>query len=125
MIVDPMKLTSPTIEDNQFEEWLVLKNKLLMALDGQSISMRSLRYRLTEHLLTGDSKATFNQAGLDIGMCTVDNFNKVRLEVTKHAFPVYAFRQQKSYFCRHLVYPRRMKLLSFISRLQELNTYLK
>ena len=45
--------------------------------------------------------------------------------MTKHAFPAYAFREQKRYLCRHLVKPRGMKLRSFISRLQELNAYLE
>ena len=103
------------------EEWLVWKDKLLKALDGQSISMGPLGYTFTERLLTGDTKATFNQAALDIGIRTVENFNKVLMKMTKHAFPAYAFREQKRYLRRHLVKPRGMKLRSFISRLQKLN----
>ena len=45
--------------------------------------------------------------------------------MTKHAFPAYAFREQKRYLRRHLVSPRTIKLCSFISRLQELNAYLE
>ena len=45
----------------------------------------------TECLITGDAKATFNKAALDIGIRTVDNFNKVLAEITKHVFPAYAF----------------------------------
>ena len=45
--------------------------------------------------------------------------------MTKHACPTYAFREQKRYLCRHLAKPRSMKLLSSISRLQELSAYLK
>ena len=70
-------------------------------------------------------KATFNQAALTIGIRTVDNFNKVLMEMTKHAFPACAFCEQKRYRRRHLVKPRSMKLRSFISRLQEFNVYLK
>ena len=81
------------------------------------------RYTFTECLLTGDMKATFNQAALDIGICTVDNFNKLLLEITKHTFPAYAFCELKKYLRRHLVKPRSMKLHSFNSRLQELNAY--
>ena len=102
------------------EGWLVWKDKLFKALDGQSISMGSLQYTFTEHLLTGDTKATFNQTALGIGIRTVDNFNTVLAEMTKHAFPAYAFREQKRYLCRHLVKPKSMKLRSFISRLQEM-----
>ena len=77
------------------------------------------RYTFTERLLTSDAKATFYQAALDIGICTVKNFNKVLAEMTKHVFPAYAFHKQK------LITPRSMKLHSFISRLQELNAYLE
>ena len=78
MTQDPMK------------EWLIWKDELLKALDGQSISTGPLRYTFTKFLLTGHAKATFNQAALDIGIRIVDNFNKVLLEMTKHVFPAYA-----------------------------------
>ena len=45
----------------------------------------------------------------------------VLLEMTKHAFPAYAFREQKGNLRRHLIKPRSMKLHSFVRRLQELN----
>ena len=64
------------------EDWLVWKDKLLNALDGQSISTGPLVITLTERLLTGDAKATFNQATLDIGIPTVENSNKVLMEMT-------------------------------------------
>ena len=106
-------------------DWLVWKDKLLKALDGQSISTVPSRYMFTERLLTGDTKATFNQAAQDIVIHTVDNFNKVLAEMTKHVFPAYAFCKQKRYLRRHLIKPRSMKLGSFFSRLQELNAYLE
>ena len=77
------------------EEWLFWKDKLLKALDGQSIRTDPLRYTFTERLLTGDAKAILIQAALDIGIPTIDNFNKVLLEITKLAFPAYAFREQR------------------------------
>ena len=73
------------------EEWLVWKVKLLKALDCQSISTGPLRHTFIERLLTGDAKATFKQTALDIGILTVDTLNKELLEMTKHAFPAYAF----------------------------------
>ena len=69
MAQDPMRSTSPTMGGSP-EEWLVWKDKLLKALDGQSISAGPQQYMFTEHLLTGDAKATFNQTTLDIGVCT-------------------------------------------------------
>ena len=73
------------------KEWLVWKDKLHKALDGHSISIGPLRYTFTERLLTYDAKATFNQAALDIGIRADDKFNKVLMEMTKYAFPAYAF----------------------------------
>ena len=92
-----------------------LEDKLLKALDGQNISTGPQWYRSTERLLTCDKKVTFNQAVLDIGICTVDNFNKV----------LYAFREQKRYLRRHLIKSKDTKLHIFNSRLQELNAYLE
>ena len=66
-------------------------------MDDQSNSTGPLRYLFTEHILTGDAKAIFNQAALDISICTVDNFNKVLLEMTNHVFQAYAFCEQKRY----------------------------
>ena len=71
------------------------------------------------------AKATFNQVAMDTGIHTVDNFNKVQAEMTKHAFLACAFCKQKRYPRRHLVKPRSMKLCSFVSRLRELNAYLE
>ena len=75
------------------EELLVWKDKLLKTVEGQSISTGPQRYTFTERLLTGDAKATFNQAALTIGKHKIDNFNQVLMEMTKHAFPAYAFRE--------------------------------
>ena len=73
------------------EEWLDWKEKLLHDLDGQGVGKQSNTF--TESFLTGDPKAIFNQAALDIGIPTVNHFNKVLLEMTKHAFPAYTFRE--------------------------------
>ena len=72
------------------EEWFIRKDKLLKALNDRSISTWPQRYTFTECIPSGDTKATFNQAALDISMRTVDNFNKVLLEMTRHAFPANA-----------------------------------
>ena len=56
--------------------------------------MGPLRCMFTERLLTGDMKATLNHADRDIGVHTVDNFNKILAGMTKYVFPVYAF-------CKH------------------------
>ena len=106
------------------EVWLVWKDKLLKALDAQGICVGIQRYTFTERLLTGDAKATFNQAALDIGVYTVDNFNKVLAEMVKQAFPAYAFREQNRHLHRHLIKLKSMSLCGFIRRLQELNAYL-
>ena len=68
------EINLPYYGEGSPEEWLIWKDKLLKALDEQSISMGSQRYTFTERLLTGDAKATFNQAALGIGIRTIDNF---------------------------------------------------
>ena len=97
------------------EEWLVWKDKLFKASDGQSISIEPQRYMFTERLLIGDAKAICNQAVLDIGVRIV--FNKVLAEMSKHAFPAYVFCEQKKYLHRHIFRSRCMQICSFISRL--------
>ena len=79
MTQDPMGSISPNFGEGTPGEWLVWKDKLLKALDGQGISKGPQRYMFTQWLLTG---------ALDIGMRTVHNFNKELGEMTKHAFPV-------------------------------------
>ena len=82
----------------------------------------SIRVLYSTQLLNAlivDVEATFNKDTLDIGIRTVNNFNKVLLEMTKHVFPAYAFREQKRYSHMHLVKSRSMKLSNLISRLQE------
>ena len=45
--------------------------------------------------------------------------------MTKYAFPAYAFYKQKRYLRRHLSELTCIKLHIFISRFQEINTYLE
>ena len=54
-----------------------------------------------------------------------DNFIKVLSVMTNHTLPTYAFCKQKRYKWRHIIKPRSIKLHTFISRLQEMNDYLK
>ena len=89
------EINLPYYEGRSSEEWLGWRDKLLKALDGQSLSMRPLRFTFTERILTDDAKATFDQTALSIGICTIDNFNKALLEMNKHTFPVYALRHKK------------------------------
>ena len=48
-----------------------------------------------ERLLTRDIKTSFYQTALNVGARTVDDFNKILLEMTKHVFPTYAFCEIK------------------------------
>ena len=115
----------PYYGGGRHEEWLIWKDKLLRALDGQGISEGPQRYTFTESPLTDDAKATYTQAALVIGVLMVNEFNQVLAEMTKHTFSVYALREQKSFLHRYLVRSRSMKLRSFFSRLEELNAYLE
>ena len=68
---------------------------LLKALDSQHIGTGLQKYTFNKSPLTGDMKATFNQATLNIGKHTVDDFNKVLMNMTKHTFLTYTFCRQK------------------------------
>ena len=92
----------------------------IKALGGQGINMGAQMYLFTERLSTCDAKSIFNQAALNFGICAVDNYNKELMEMTKHAFAVYAFCNQKRYLLVHLGKSRCMKPRTVISRLQEL-----
>ena len=85
------EINFPCYKGGSPEEWLVWIDKLLKASGDQSINRGPLWYTFTERLLTGDAKAIYNQAALDISIHTVDNFNNVFLEMTKHAFPAYFY----------------------------------
>ena len=74
-------------------------------------------------MLTPAYDTTFNQAAVEICIPKVGYFNKILAEITKYSFPAYAFREQKRYLNMHHIKLRIMKLCSFVSRLQELNTY--
>ena len=87
MIKDPMRSTFPTMEEYHLQSGLSRKTYFPKAIYGQSISMGPQRYLFTERLLAGDAKVAFYQAALDIGLRTIDNFNKVLLEMNKYTFP--------------------------------------
>ena len=78
---------------------------------------------LTNMLITGGAKDTFNHAVLNIGIrCTIDNFNNALMDMTKYVFPTYAFNEQQMYLRRHLLNKTKSMILhTFISRLQEMN----
>ena len=90
MTQDPMRLTSPTMEEDHLRSGLSGKTNYSRP-QIFFISTGPLQYTFTEGLLAGDAKAIFHQAALDIGIYNVNNFNKVLTEMTKHTFPVYAF----------------------------------
>ena len=78
-------------------------------------SVRDLKgTRLLKGLLTGDAKATFNLAALDIGICIIDNYNKVLLKMNKHALPIFASCKQQRYFRGF----RSTTILTYVSRIQ-------
>ena len=85
------------------EQQSVWKGKFPKALDGQSISTGCQRYTFIERLLIGDEKATFTQTALDIVICTIDNFIKIPMKMTKHVFQTYVFCKQKgTYICIYI-----------------------
>ena len=85
------------------EEQLAWKDKLLKALVSQRINTGPQRYICTERLLTGNTKATLNQAAHDIGVLTFQIFNNAPLKMTKYVISSYDFHQQKRSLHKHLI----------------------
>ena len=105
MAWDPMNSTSSTVGGGGLPK---IGNK---TLNGQSIIGGHQRHKFNKMLLTGNVKGIYNEAVLDtIYMYTVENFNKVFMEMTKYTFLAYAFHKQKRYICGHLIKPRSMQL---------------
>ena len=93
------------------DKWLLWKDKLPRALEGQWIGTSPNLYNFTKRLSTSDAKSIFNHAALDISKCTVDNCNKRLQKMIKHAFssntscaeqyPMPNIGQHENYFILH------------------------
>ena len=79
---DHIRLSSPYMEEDNLKSGLSGKHEICMGPQ---------RCLFTERLFIGDAKATLNQAALDIGIHLVEYFNKVLVEMTKHAFPAFIY----------------------------------
>ena len=106
------------------EEWLMFLDNLDKALVGQHITDGPGRYEFTERLLQEDTLATFRLKTLEVGTRTVDHFNEVMARLTEHIFPVHAYREQKRFLRRFLKKPKDWTAREFVTRVQEINSYL-
>ena len=106
------------------EEWLMFLDNLDKALVGQNITDGPGRYEFTERLLKGDALATFRLKTVEVGTRTADHFNEVMARLTEHIFPVHAYREQKRFLRRFLKKPKDWTAREFVTRVQEINSYL-
>ena len=82
MTLDPMISISHTMEEEHMRSGLAQKTNDSRPYMVKA-SVRELKSTLSmSGLLTGDVKATFNQAALDIGIRTIDNLYKVLAQPT-------------------------------------------
>lgn len=107
------------------EDWLVFRDLLVKVLTGQNITDGPGRYQLTERSLIGDALAAFRLKTVEYGARTAANFQSVLEALTAHIFPVHAYREQRRYLRRFLKKPKDWTAREFVTRVQEINDYLK
>ena len=81
-------------------------------------------YECMERVLKGDAKAKFTQHANLVGSRTVGNFTTIMATMTVHIYPVLAYQDQKQYMYRYIRKIKTMKVLTFTTRLIQLNNYL-
>jgi hypothetical protein len=72
-------------------------------------------------LLQGDALREFNTKATASGDETLDNFQEVIKEVTKHVFPRKALVKQKRYLRRHLRKPRDLSIRQYVTTIVDMN----
>ena len=80
-----MRAISPTIKEDHLCGMSQKKNSSRL-LTSKVLVLDLKGTRSLKKVLTGNTKATFNQAALDIGMCSVDNSNTKLPEMTKNIY---------------------------------------
>jgi hypothetical protein len=83
------------------------------------------KYALVRRLLIGDALTAFNSAAGAAGTETLDHFKTSVQGLVSHVFPNRALVLQKQYMRRYLRKPMEVKFRNFMSRLVEINEYLK
>ena len=91
MALDHLRLMSPTMEEDHLKKSLSGKTNFSRLARARAF-VGYIKDTIRDRLSIGDTKTTFKQVALDIGMCAVDNFNKMVMEITKHTFPTYKKR---------------------------------
>ena len=81
-------------------------------------------YECMVRVLKGDVKTEFLQQANLVGSCTDANFTTEMATMTVYVFPTFAYCDQRQHMQMDLGKPSDMKVLSFCTRLIQLNIYL-
>jgi hypothetical protein len=100
-------------------------NQLDKVFIGQNVTNGPGRYAVIRRLLIGDALTAFNAAANSTGTETIEHFKIAVQGLVSHVFPNRALVLQKQYMRRYLRKPIGMKIRNFMSRLVEINEYLK
>ena len=106
------------------EEWLIFLDRLWKGITGQNASTGPARFEQCERSLKGDALMVYRLKVADINARTNAEFENVLSSMTEHIFPVHAYREQKRYMRYNLKKPTDVCVRDFVSRVQELNSYL-
>lgn len=118
-------LSIPFFGDGSPEELLNFLNMLTKVFVGQNVTTGPGKYAIIRRLLIGDALSAFNSAAATAGNETLEHFKTAVRGLISHVFPARALVLQKQYMRRYLRKPLEVKTRIFMSRLVEINSYLK
>ena len=118
-------LSIPFFREGTPEELLMFMTQVDKVIAGMNISDGPNKFALVRRLLQGDALAAFDNAATMHGAETNDNFNLCGRDLVRHIFPTKALAKQKRWMRRFLRKPAEMSIRDFMSRMTEINGYLK
>ena len=117
-------LSIPFFDTGTCEEWILTKQSIVQACEGQNLTEAPERFTLARRVLRADALAAFNNKAKELGDEDDDNFVLCLKAVTEHVFPEKAFKNQKKYILHAIRKPREMPIRRFVARVVEIESYL-
>ena len=110
--------------DESPETWFRLQEKANKVIKGQNLTTGPQRYEFYRRILTGKALARFEETAATAGTETIPNLRIVLQGVMNYVLPARALQTQKRYMRRLCRKPPEMTMKEYISRFQQLNSYL-
>ena len=117
-------LSIPFFDTGTCEEWILTKQAIIQACEGQNLTDAPEQYTLARRVLKADALAAFNAKAKELKDETLDNFVACLQGVTEHVFPEHALKYEKKYILHAIKKPKEMPIRRFVARVVELESYL-